>query len=91
MDLSVLERRLLKCIRSYGITHPNLSEDEMASELLSAVLPAPDDEGEHPAWWRLVNEFEICLNCHYSECHCSYGCGEPDADIIGKHGSWCAL
>lgn len=88
----VLRARLKARLDRYESFH--LDNTELAAELLDAVLPVGAAEFEsEPIWWRLVGEWGTCTNCwqRYHGCSCCPGCGQPDADIIGSHGSWCAL
>lgn len=88
----VLRARLRACLEDYGVTPPpNLDLDDLAAELLGAVLPAPDDQGDTPILWQLARRPGICMNCLCTDCGCCVGCGQPDADLIGSHGYWCAL
>lgn len=89
----VLRARLRECLDEYQVPSGRLLDlDELAAELLDAVLPLAGEEWDGPIWWRLVGEWGICTNCwqRYEGCACCPGCGQPDADIFGSHGSWCA-
>lgn len=49
------------------------------------------------SWWdapiydQVLADLGACTNCRTSDCACCYGCGQPDADIIGLHGYGCGL
>jgi hypothetical protein len=74
------------------LDNPNLTRDEMAYELLDAVLPVTEAEYEpEPIWWALTNTPGVCGNCLCTDCACCIGCGAINADIFGSHGYWCAL
>ena len=92
MTTSVLESRALECLRSYGFTHDTLTAEEMASEVVEAMLPVVDAEyDDWPLWRELVEQLGVCTNCMCTDCACCPGCGATDADVIGSHGGWCAL
>ena len=68
--------------------------DELAAEILSAVLPLDDQaEWDNPIWWQLAYTSGICSNCLCSDCGCCVGCGgiNADTDPAGTHGYWCGL
>lgn len=76
------------------LANPNLTRDEMAYELLDAVLPLDDQaEWDNPIWWHLLIESGVCTNCLTDDCGCCVGCGgiNADTDPAGTHGYWCAL
>lgn len=74
------------------LDNPNLTRDEMAYELLDAVLPVTEAEYEpEPIWWQLVVESPVCSNCFCTDCGCCVGCGQVNADVVGRHGYWCGL
>jgi hypothetical protein len=88
---NILELRLLDCLRSYGFTHPNLTDEEMASELLLALFPLDEDEPDPPIWWHLIHEPGVCPNCMCTDCGCCVGCGGINADLEGGHGYACVM
>lgn len=85
--------------------NPIAFTDDGARRLLTAVefvgdplggRPVPAwalDDADEPIWRRTVYELDVCTNCLLPEadCGCCVGCGQPDADLIGSHGYWCAL
>lgn len=92
----VLRARIRDCLTDYQVvTYLTLDLDELAAEILDAVLPAADaDYDTEPIWRDLVaNNPGRCMNClcPVDDCGCCIGCGQVDADIFGSHGSWCAL
>lgn len=92
MTTLVLESRALECLRSYGFAHDTLTAEEMAAEIVEAVLPTTDAEyDDWPLWRELVEQLGVCTNCMCNDCGCCVGCGDTDADIIGSHGYGCTL
>ena len=91
----VLIGRIRDCLTAYGVTPPaNLDCDELAAEILSAVLPLDDQaEWDNPIWWQLIIETGVCTNCLANDCECCHGCGgiNSDCDPPGTHGYWCGL
>lgn len=86
--MSVLEARALSVVRAYGITNDVLSPDEIASEMVAAVLPFNDEDWSvgTPLWYQVRADLDVCTNCLCTDCACCVGCGQPDADIVGVHG-----
>lgn len=84
---------MLECLRGYGITHEHLTTDEIASELMFAMFPTADDYGNDTIWYATIADLQLCTNCltPITDCACCIGCGGVDADLVGSHGSWCAL
>ncbi|GEM_PF-3360125 len=92
----ILRSRLRDCLDNYGVPPGRLLDlDELAAELLNFTLPVTDAEfADEPIWHQLVSDnLGRCMNCLClrEDCGCCPGCGEPDADMIGSHGYWCAL
>ncbi|MCG7596338.1 hypothetical protein [Mycobacterium sp. PSTR-4-N] len=89
----ILRERIRVCLTAYSVEPPpNLDIDELAAELLDAVLPANDDDClDEPIFRSTICGMGVCTNCYCDDCSCCIGCGQIDADIIGSHGYWCAL
>lgn len=92
----VLIARIRACLTDYEVTPPNnLDVDELAAELLEAVLPtyAAAEYEPTPVGWQLVDNSGVCTNCLCADCWCCVGCGgiNSDCDPPGTHGYWCGL
>ncbi|QRY51815.1 hypothetical protein [Mycolicibacterium septicum] len=93
--MTVLESLALGVIQAYGISCDILSAEEIAAEIVEAVLPFDEEDwtvGE-PIWYSITAELDICSNCLCTDCGCCYGCGGVNADVVRpeEHGYHCGF